>query len=649
MIRPSPENNTMELDPADSQTRRRTTILGEQLRLFIITICFLFCKNVFASNCVDLLSLGVVAHELLNQDDKIKTAMSNNIIKSSLENNTMEIEVQKLIEVIKKSQNTQELAQIATNPRANDEVWLNIMQNSHTDLATRNTIVAKILARCKNNLYYEPSWTVDLIMRNAVQNEFTDPDLLVAIAEAEYQAFIEEGKQHKPHRALVLTDYVVRNPGIKSTDVSVRLKDNILKTDSLDINFIWVGSEFTDLEFTMLEPKPLHLRAFFAKAYHNHIKFNLWVDREMAASVKEKVFNIGVEIHDIGELYADLAKLTIDGKTDGKQVFSKEEIYNLRRLVTLEAIGVGMAQADEIWSDEHKNKKSALDIATHNPALAADILRFILLLLQPRMYIDIGLNNIKFVSSNDSIEHAKDMAELAIRVPLAVSSNYAINTEGKIRKNMVFSGISFDGVYCLFDLMILVSTSHPKCKELLIAILRECIEYGFEDDKLKLLRAGTRTYGSGDYERGWSFTGTAFVKTIGEHLFRLSSDYKEREEYYKTLPNDFYSHAQYYASSLRRTNDFPPEYPCIFYIADLNKKIRHTSPIPDYNIAYDHMAKEEAHKRQFSDAKKAITKKAVFFIPKPKHETDNKVIHEDANKAVYHNDDTKIIKFTSFK
>lgn len=126
-------------------------------------------------------------------------------------------ESQKLADAARTSQDAEELKQIAKNPNADDWIWLAVVQNSHTDPATRDDIVTKILTRCHNNLHNENSMAVDLIMVSAAKSESTDPGLLEAIAQAEYQASLQDGRQ------LVLTEYVAQNSGLKSEDILFRL------------------------------------------------------------------------------------------------------------------------------------------------------------------------------------------------------------------------------------------------------------------------------------------------------------------------------------------------------------------------------------------------------------------------------------------
>lgn len=336
--------------------------------------------------------------------------------------------------------------------------------------------------------------------------------------------------------------------------------------DSLDINFIWIGGKFTDVEFAMLQPKLLKLKAFFLRAYGEHINFNLLVDREMDISVKKKVINSGVEIHDTNQVYRSLGALNANGEA----IFSKEEIHELRRLITLESTGVGIDSAEETW---HNKNKGVLNIAKHNPALAADMLKYSLLLLKPSMYIDIGLDNnlnpnvTKDSKQEDSIDFAKKIERYNNKMPsLHWHTSIAIDLEGKLKKDMILSGAPGTSKNLPLDLQILASTSHQECKDILTEILKKCIGAGSE-------YAGKRKYGSPLSIRRASFTATIFGEVLAKHQQQNHKDIEDIGE----------SEDAEYTGDIK---DGCPNFPIIpVSIAGLGYKNRQESTIPDYKKA----------------------------------------------------------------
>lgn len=335
------------------------------------------------------------------------------------------------------------------------------------------------------------------------------------------------------------------------------------------INFIWIGSEFTmEMYERMLKPKILNLNYFFSRAYNNKNPIvRLTLDRNTSPATLLALRDAKVEIQYMDEVYDKLSKLT---DLSGKVIFTEEQIKKLRRMVTLESKGFDehdecilhkMAnkpdnkQITELLQDhpdtayiivdndiyaidtdtltltpplacnhdwlsgiKHsfdepviylekklvlantgnyipKNNTDIKRIFQPNPALATDMFKFALLLIEPSMFMDIGLETYPIVAN--SMQWAKN----------CVSSIINQNT-GKIDPGLVFAGAkSSDQQW--FDLQIMLSSAAPKCKELLITALTECMKRDVDIDKKKATER--RFYGDDSTRRQSSWTFIAWI------------------------------------------------------------------------------------------------------------------------------------------
>lgn len=231
---------------------------------------------------------------------------------------------------------------------------------------------------------------------------------------------------------------------------------------------------------------------------------------------------------------------------------------------------------------------SVLDVSKHNPALAADMLKYSLLLLKPRMYIDIGLShdsdNIKSAGKKSSIEFAKEITQQNNTQDHDSAFNIAIDLNGRLKNDMILAGTPGGATGGIsLDLQILFSTSTQECKDILAETLKKCIEVG-----PKII--GRTKYGSPYSQRAVSWTGCAFDDVLISHQKKLYPKDKECDQNRKR---------QY--GSLK--------FPIIpVTIAGLDFKDRNNSVIPDYKKEY---APELAiQKNQLKDALNALRIKA---------------------------------------
>lgn len=142
-----------------------------------------------------------------------------------------------------------------------------------------------------------------------------------------------------------------------------------------------------------------------------------------------------------------------------------------------------------------KNNTDIKRIFQPNPALATDMFKFALLLIEPSIFMDIGLETYPIVAN--SMQWAKNCASSIIN-----------QNTGKIDPGLVFAGAkSSDQQW--FDLQIMLSSATPECKKLLIAALTECMKHDIDIDSKKATER--RFYGDDSARRKSSWTFYAWI------------------------------------------------------------------------------------------------------------------------------------------
>ena len=329
---------------------------------------------------------------------------------------------------------------------------------------------------------------------------------------------------------------------------------------NLASNFIWLSSSFTiDKAQTMLMPIVVNQRSFFQDAYC--IKPTIWVDRDVDAQTRQYLCDHGVDICSIYSLF-DPDKLQkicqlVTGANPGQ---SSADTYslnaaNLHELRSQVAFNSGLtspiisraeltslpldrgiiATDPRLKQTTNEDIAQALPLAQRlqpNPALAADIIKILLGLLQPGLYTDIGLRA-RLLASDDNSKKWSSTSDRYLIDPLT----------GRFQEELALTATTWKHDHDLvYDLQIIYTTDDVICRSLLLKMLH-VLSVGRE----KTFGITMDTYGT-TANKGRSYTFGVWKRVITEFLVNRPPQFEFNGVIYK----------KHYQDELVKKLDFVP-------------------------------------------------------------------------------------------
>lgn len=215
------------------------------------------------------------------------------------------------------------------------------------------------------------------------------------------------------------------------------------------IHFIWCGSNLDTIIKKLLIPKIIELKYFFADSNYK-ITYNLWTDRNTPVTIPINVrhkLRVDFQIRNIFDLFNQIEQRNDINYHSNNPRF-------LRYLFSDESGVISTYSKCEIFNSSSKN---ITDSFKPMPAIAADIVKALLCLLEPGLYIDIGLD-----ISDELQTNPIDLDNILDEYNNFKSDVFFAATEGIYLKELSLKS---------FDYQIIYSKKDPRTTQIFKAII----------------------------------------------------------------------------------------------------------------------------------------------------------------------------------